>query len=170
MNKGLIKIQNRHKDNYNAYLENPKLCLECNAPIFPINGVLSSIKHKKYCNSSCAATFNNKIPKRKKKEKIVKIKEEIVLNYTKGELIKKYNNWWSGRVPIAKSARKIFNNSDKPKCCSVCGYSKHYEVCHIKPVSSFDNISTLKEINSIDNLVGLCRNCHWEYDNGLLIL
>jgi hypothetical protein len=28
----------------------------------------------------------------------------------------------------------------------------------------------LAEINSPGNLVGLCRNCHWELDHGLLRL
>jgi hypothetical protein len=23
-------------------------------------------------------------------------------------------------------------------------------------------------VNSLDNLVGLCPNCHWEFDHGLL--
>jgi hypothetical protein len=25
-------------------------------------------------------------------------------------------------------------------------------------------------VNSLDNLVGLCPNCHWEFDHGLLQL
>jgi predicted restriction endonuclease len=25
-------------------------------------------------------------------------------------------------------------------------------------------------VNSLDNLLGLCPNCHWEFDHGLLRL
>jgi predicted restriction endonuclease len=58
--------------------------------------------------------------------------------------------------------------SDKPKKCSNCSYDKHYEVCHIKDVKHFPEESFLSEVNQIDNLISYCRNCHWEFDNGLL--
>jgi len=48
----------------------------------------------------------------------------------------------------------------------VCGYSNHVEVCHIKSVSDFDGDELMRNINSIDNLIGLCPNHHWEFDNG----
>lgn len=82
----------------------------------------------------------------------------------------KYSDWWSARVPISKTARAVFKASEKNKCCVICGYNKHYEVCHIKPVSEFDDTITLREINDINNLVALCRNHHWEYDKGLITL
>ena len=34
----------------------------------------------------------------------------------------------------------------------------------------FDDNNTIAEINDISNLIGLCPNHHWEYDNGLLDL
>lgn len=89
---------------------------------------------------------------------------------TKGDYLKNMDNWWEARVPIAKHARIIFNKSNKEKKCFNCRYDKHIEVCHIKAVSEFSDESILNEINNIDNLVALCRNCHWEFDNGLLIL
>jgi predicted restriction endonuclease len=54
--------------------------------------------------------------------------------------------------------------------CEVCGYNTHVEVCHIKSVSSFSDDTLITEINSIDNLVGLCPNHHWEFDNGKIKL
>lgn len=39
-----------------------------------------------------------------------------------------------------------------------------------KAVSDFDDSVTIREIDSIDNLIGLCPNHHWEYDNGILKL
>ena len=50
----------------------------------------------------------------------------------------------------------------------ICGYSKHYEVAHIKAVADFDDNDLISEINSENNLIALCPNHHWEYDNGLL--
>lgn len=82
----------------------------------------------------------------------------------------KYPNWWTSRTPIAKHARRVYDKSNKLKACLLCGYNKHIEVCHIKGVAEFNENTTIKEINHIDNLVGLCRNCHWELDNNLITL
>lgn len=49
-----------------------------------------------------------------------------------------------------------------------CGYDKHIEVCHKRPVTSFPLDAPISVVNSLDNLVGLCPNCHWEFDPGLL--
>lgn len=94
--------------------------------------------------------------------------EKHISKRTKDEI--SGNNWWSKRTPIARHARRVFLKSERPHYCMVCGYDKHYEVCHIKGVAEFDNTVTIEEINNIDNLIALCRNCHWEYDNGLLEL
>lgn len=87
---------------------------------------------------------------------------------SKGELFSKRANWQSARSSVARYARKVFNESDKPKCCAICGYDNHYEVAHIKAVSNFSDDTLVKEINHIDNLIALCPNHHWEYDNGIL--
>jgi len=39
-----------------------------------------------------------------------------------------------------------------------------------KAVSSFPDSAYLEEINSSDNILVLCRNHHWEFDHGLLLL
>lgn len=52
----------------------------------------------------------------------------------------------------------------------MCGYDKFVEIAHIKAVSEFDESALISDINSIDNLIALCPNHHWEYDNGVLIL
>ena len=44
--------------------------------------------------------------------------------------------------------------------CAICGYDKHVEIAHIKPVSDFTDSCTIAEINSIDNLIALCPNHH----------
>lgn len=49
--------------------------------------------------------------------------------------------------------------------CAHCGYSKHVELAHVKPLSSFPDSALLSEINSEENVIQLCPNCHWEFDN-----
>lgn len=56
------------------------------------------------------------------------------------------------------------------KSCVNCGYDKHVEVCHIKAIKDFDLCATVGEVNDPSNLILLCPNCHWEFDNGLLKL
>lgn len=95
--------------------------------------------------------------------------EDISLeNKTKGELFKNRKNWQSARSAIQKNARKIFFDNTKKYECAICGYTNHVEVAHIKAVSEFDDGDTIEIINSIDNLIALCPNHHWEYDNGIL--
>lgn len=94
--------------------------------------------------------------------------ETYILNKTKGELFTKRKNWQSARSAIRNNARKNFlayNNFPK---CAICGYDKYVEVAHIKAVSDFPDEATISEINSISNLIGLCPNHHWEYDNGII--
>lgn len=154
------------------YYKNPNLCKYCGEIIHVGgNNKVSQIKIKKFCNLYCSSKFNNI---KRVKPKI--IKEKYVcpissLDNTKRYYKEKYvGNWWLARVPIAKAAKKVYLNSSRPRRCEICGYDKHYEVCHIKTVSEFEDSATLREINSLSNMVALCRNCHWEFDNNLIEL
>lgn len=89
---------------------------------------------------------------------------------TKGELFSKHKNWQSARSAIRRNACEVFFSENTEHKCYVCGYSNHIEVAHIKAVSEFDDATPIAEINSIDNLIALCPNHHWEYDNGILKL
>ena len=91
-------------------------------------------------------------------------------NKTYKQFKDRYTDWWNSRVPIAKHARRVYNKSDKPKECLVCGYNTHIQVCHIKAVADFNENTLIKEIHSWDNLVALCPNHHWEYDHGLITI
>lgn len=91
-------------------------------------------------------------------------------NETKGGLLSKRKNYQSYRSAIRKGAEKIFSESGNEMKCAVCGYSKHVEIAHKKAVSEFPDSTLISEINSIDNLIALCPNHHWEYDNGILKL
>lgn len=62
-------------------------------------------------------------------------------------------------------------NKDKLKLpCHICGYSKHVELAHIRAISSFPLTALVGEVNHKDNIIQLCPNCHWEFDNKLVDL
>ena len=160
------------------------MILKCANCFKSINKTKSELKKSKsgnvYCSSSCAAKTNNKTPKRKLKNKCnlchkfivsnvtycpqcYKAKHELS-NKTLSEAIKnrKDANRYTG---IRGNARKIYMKSNKPKCCIVCGYDKHIEICHVKGISEFSLDTLISVINDPDNLEAMCRNHHWESEH-----
>jgi hypothetical protein len=77
----------------------------------------------------------------------------------------KHPSWKSAHIRELNRRRWDF---DKFGSCVVCGYDKHIELAHIKAISSFDENATIGEVNSIMNVLPLCRNHHWEFDNNSL--
>ena len=59
-------------------------------------------------------------------------------------------------------------NAHRLRVCQVCGYDKHVEYCHIQPIKSFADSTVVHVVSGPDNILILCPNCHWEYDQGLL--
>lgn len=49
--------------------------------------------------------------------------------------------------------------------CVKCGYNKHTNVCHIKPLHKFSMDTLVSTVNDLSNLTELCPNCHWEFDH-----
>jgi hypothetical protein len=96
--------------------------------------------------------------------------ETHVSKRTKGDLIGSRNGYQSAKSDIGKHARKVYRNSGKEYKCAECQYDAHVDVCHIRPVTDFPDDATIEQINSIDNLVALCPNHHWELDHGILSL
>ena len=153
-------------------------CLNCN----------NETANLKFCSNSCAATYNNKLfPKKKlnrkcnKCENIVKsyrhrlceyhhneYKETKYINKTIGEYRQlssvkgKHPSWVNSH--IRNFARSWFKHLTKLPCAH-CGYDKHVELAHIKAISEFKDTDLLSDVNSADNIIQLCPNCHWEFDN-----
>lgn len=164
----------------------PTNCSNCGNPLQKKLKEFNNSKTKRFfCNRSCAASFNNKMfPKKHKTSKTVcqicqseilygrlfcKIHSPRQQDYstiTYGKLTQSAR--YQKNAIIRQLARKKYMSSKQPKICKNCSYSKHVEICHIKAISEFTNNSFISEINDISNLVALCPNCHWEFDNNFL--
>ena len=173
------------RDEYN---NNPNLCLNCNQPILCDNNHKpSEIKRKKFCNKSCAASYNNK--QRQKKSYFCQSCGILIGQgydqFSRRKYCDKCNpnkkDWkeitykdikekrvYQANSRIRDLARSQYLKTHLNPCCEICGYNKHIEIHHIKSISSFSDDATIAEINDEKNLIGLCPNHHWEIENGFL--
>jgi len=143
-----------------------------------------------FCSRSCAAKETNKTPKRKlarkcsrcnnlvkdyrsslcqehfniKKQSSREVIENQTLEYYFSKNSLKNLHKSSKSAHIRGLARSWFKHLTKLPC-SKCGYDKHVELCHIKSIKSFPNTALVKEVNCKENIIQLCPNCHWEFDN-----
>jgi hypothetical protein len=147
----------------------------------------------KFCSKSCSASYNNAITPRRKLTKLCKGCEELIparLTFCSKECGNIHRNQKSledwGKLTLAEVkgsgsanagsrypyirafSRKTYLLSNMGNHCAVCGYDLHFEVAHIKQVQSFDENTPVSVVNDLSNLVALCRNHHWEFDNGHL--
>ncbi len=180
------------------YMLQPNVCLECQKIILINDGdKIYQIKMKRFCNKSCAASYNNKRTKIKPSKTVnckkcgeliflkrengcgafikvtycdncLYLKKTTIERMTKKEMFDRSAKYYIGRNAIRKNATVKYHKKNMPKICKICGYSTHIEVCHIKSVSDFPDEALISEINSLDNLVALCPNHHWEFDNNII--
>lgn len=162
------------------YYENPKKCEYCYEIIHVFDkDIIRDVKNKRFCNRVCFGKFMSNKYKEVKKQNPPKVKQIIkkenslitrrISNKSLGE-ISSNRNYFSVRSTITKNARYVYTNYNKDKKCKICDYSLHVEVCHIKAVKDFTLEAKISEINSPTNLIYLCPNHHWEFDNGYLSL
>ena len=135
----------------------------------------------KFCSRSCSAQYTNKInPKRKRTIKC-KTCDKLILStrtycsncrhahnkdMTLQEAIFTKHHKTSAYALVRTRARIVIKKLGI-KSCQHCGYDKHIEACHRIPIGDFELTTLLSVINSPDNLLGLCPNCHWEFDHNL---
>lgn len=188
--KGVAKRNKASRDRaFREYYENPSICQEC-GKVIQVKGKVPSTRRKKFCDKSCSASHSNRGRRRwpepqPKRCPVCKTSHhnrgvycsrpcrtyktrEALYSTPKGTLFSKRRNWQSARSTIQEYARKAYEEAGLPLACLVCGYVKHYEVSHIKSVASFPDSAKVGEINTLENLVALCPNHHWEFDHGLL--
>lgn len=152
--KKLTRILKAKNKAWEEYIQNPHYCENCKKVIpIPFGKKLSTIKHIKCCSKSCAMEL-------RWQKGTVNIGEERSYEKKKGEMT-------ANEIRIFA---KLFFKKLKIDRCQNCLYHKHIEVCHIKPVRDFPPETLLSEINRAENLIGLCPNCHWEFDHGHLSL
>ena len=143
-------------------------------------------KERQFCGRSCSASFNNKkFIKRPStavickcggrktslaercqaclnKENFERVSNSPIENYfMKGNARIKYSQ-------IRKWAHKVVKELGLEKKCSLCGFDAAVEICHIKPISTFDVTTPMGVVNSKENLVILCPNHHTLLDKGKL--
>jgi hypothetical protein len=113
---------------------------------------------RKYCEK-CLSISRSEVTKRRNGKNTL---PKPIKEFTKGELLdlKGYVRY---KGLIIKHALKIYNASNRPKKCHICGYD-HIQICHIKDVADFPDDATIAEINDPSNLVALCANHHREFD------
>lgn len=144
----------------------------------------------KFCSRSCANSYTNRLsPKRKMTRKCsvsgcdkpaerTKIRRCVDHKFgregTERKTLGEYRNLLSvqGKHPSWVNAHiRVLNRSWNKHLtelpCASCGYSKHVELAHRKAIATYPDTATLGEVNHPDNVVQLCPNCHWEFDNGL---
>lgn len=139
---------------------NSKKCKECNK-------ILENTKNI-FCDKSCAATHNNKIPKRKRKEKTCLNCGKIINKYAnsfcnihcyneygfKEKTLKKY---YRGEINSNNTLRKILIYLFGEKC-SICPCTN---IWMEKPLTlQVDHIDGNSDNNLPNNLRLLCPNCH----------
>lgn len=172
-----ISAELSRKKSLEKYYLNPNICKNCGSVIkISENQKVCDVRKKNFCNHSCGATYNNKLRSTNKEKTNTKKTSSLPEKYsyfdgvTKKMFFEKKGVYYKFRAEIRKHAQWIYQKNGGSKTCKVCGYNKHIQVCHIKSVSSFNDDDLILTINSINNLVGLCPNHHWEYDNGFLVL
>lgn len=158
------------------YYSNPNICLHCGQVIQVPDGVKpSEIRAKKFCNSSCAASYNNK--NRAEENKIANTClncGESISNQNKycdnkcqaefeyKDYIKKWKdnkvNGSTGKGQFSKHIKRYMFEKYESKC-ACCGWSKVNPYTNNIPLE-IDHIDGNYTNNSEDNLVLLCPNCH----------
>ena len=127
-------------------LAHKKPCPECGASIYRESSSCRSCLHRKRNDISLMMTLGR---------------------YRDSVSVKGKHPSWT-HAAVRDLAR--YMHRDKMVACMNCGYGKHVEVCHVIPLSAWPDTATIAEVNSTDNILILCRNCHWEFDHAMLDL
>lgn len=163
---------------YNKPKEERRICIVCNKEFTTLHR-----KKTKCCSRKCADKISN--PKKLKKCKICntvfygprnfcknciesgrfrykKFKYKLPTEMMLKDVVKRSG---ANRFDVVRFwARSSIPNVGSA-VCETCGYDKHVEVSHKKPIKDFDINTPISVINDRNNLMLLCPNCHWEYDH-----
>lgn len=149
----------------NTYNLQPNKCVHCNTVID------YAVRHNKFCNSSCSATFNNlnriqksiiwsclncknKHTKRNGKYCNLKCQHEY-------EYKQRINNWLQYGTDIGKNTIKKYLSDTFGYKCSVCNISEWNNKSIVLELEHKDGNS---KNNVLNNLCLICPNCHSQTD------
>lgn len=166
------------------------VCLNCGEFFEKLDhNIRRSPRH--FCSRSCSASNSNKRnPKRKRLQRKCawcrskftpstkgkgsrstlcppcrkkRDRREVSLGeyHSRDSVTGKHSSWKNSHIRLLNRSW----NKHLVGPCEVCGYAKHVELCHIRPITDFPPEALLKEVNSESNNVVLCRNHHWEFDH-----
>ena len=151
-----------------------------------------STTNPKFCSRSCAAKRNNVLHPKRAMRPCTECGMERTDYKTakcldchrkslKRESLNRYQAWTLGemrgdgsvnfncRYPYIRTmSRRAYKESGRPMECLVCNYSLHVDIAHVRDVKSYPDTATVAEVNDLSNLIALCKNHHWEFDNGYL--
>lgn len=177
----LVRSQRGYSGKTEYYMQ----CLNCEA----------TTTNPKFCSRSCSVSNSNRVSIKRKRTKQCKKCLNLIESQktycspcwkarartftsrlkletlTLGEMKRKGTSNFNSNYPhIRIMSRKIYLQSNKPQKCVICGYSLHFDVCHIKAIASYPLSTPVNIINDLSNLIAMCKNHHWEYDHGHLQL
>lgn len=134
-------------------------CHSCHTIFMNKNNITKVKKIKNKC-----IFCNNNVSQNNRKRCDNCISNNIIEDYTIDQ-IKYDKHHKSSSYALIRTRARILAKILGWVSCRKCGYDKHVEIAHIKPISSYPKNTLISEINSESNLIPLCPNCHWEFDN-----
>ena len=184
-NKALKEVFNSVNQECGESVE--KTCSNCGKTLVVI---ASAISDHNFCNQSCAAVFNNVAHPKREKTNTCSCGTKIFSDHkycpeciadgkhlnggrrfssrTIKQVAKRSKKAASKYAQIRQDARAVMKKAKIDDKCAACGYQLSTQVCHIRPISDFEEDTLVSEVNRVENLVYLCRNHHWELDHGYL--
>lgn len=123
-----------------------RLCSKCDQPIANWRVSMCKPHHEEYLSN-----------------KKLDCRNRTIGDYrNKTYLSDKHRSWMHAEI---RSFARAWLSHLRTRPCLHCGYDKHVELAHIRDISSFPDDTPLSVINSESNVIPLCPNCHWEFDN-----
>lgn len=143
-------------------IETQKKCERCGIDIELKKG--SNYK-RKYCPSCVTIVSSEKTSQRFPN---ARVRRRDIPFLTKRELLEKAGSAYRFKLYVTWHAKRVFREVYTGiTSCPLCGF-EHIQICHLKDVSAFDDETTIEEVNSPENLAGLCPNHHWLLDHNKL--
>ena len=166
--KSQITQQKQKQQRIDDYNKNPNLCLYCGKPI------VYDKRHNKFCNSSCAATYNNLHKKPKDYGKCLHCGKPLnrsgkkycnnkcQAQYKKQQVFEQWKNGLHNGYMQNGQISVFIKNYLLEKhnyTCEKCGWGQINPYTNKVPLE-IHHIDGNWENNSEDNLQVLCPNCH----------